>query len=101
MLEIESGNRKEQKRAEAEARQKSYAARRPLEQKLADLESKLKGFTTERGNIESWLANEEAYTDANKAQLQEMLKRQAEVVAEIEALEWKWFEVQQKLEAAG
>jgi hypothetical protein len=30
-----------------------------------------------------------------------MLKRQAEVVAEIEALEWKWFEVQQKLEAAG
>jgi hypothetical protein len=32
--------------------------------------------------------------------LQEMLKRQGEVVAEIADLEWKWLEVQQKLEEA-
>jgi len=93
-----SGNRKEQKRQEAEARQKSHANRRPLEQKLAELDSQIKGMTTERDNIEVWLAREEAYADGNKAQLTEMLKRQGEVAAEIEALEWKWLEVQQKME---
>ncbi len=101
MLEVDASNRKEQKKREAEARQKNSAARRPLEQKLAELESKIKGLTAERDNIESWMGKEEAYSDDNKPQLQEMLKRQGEVVAEIAELEWKWFEVQQKLETAG
>jgi ATP-binding cassette, subfamily F, member 3 len=93
-------DRKEQKRVEAAARQNKASARKPLEQKLADLELKLKGVVAERDNIEQWLASESAYTDDNKARLQEMLKRQGEVVAEIADLEWRWFEVQQKLEEA-
>ncbi|MBI3716737.1 MAG: ATP-binding cassette domain-containing protein [Betaproteobacteria bacterium] len=95
-----TGNRKEQKRLEAEARQKVHAARKPMEQKLADLESKLKSATAERDNIESWLGKENAYAEANKPQLTEMLKRQGEVVAEIAELEWKWFELQQKMEGS-
>jgi ATP-binding cassette, subfamily F, member 3 len=91
-------DRKEQKRVEAAARQNKASARKPLEQKLADLEFKLKGVTAERDNIEQWLAGESAYTADNKTRLQEMLKRQGEVVAEIADLEWKWLEVQQKLE---
>jgi ATP-binding cassette, subfamily F, member 3 len=93
-------DRKEQKRVEAAARQNKASARKPLEQKLADLEFKLKSATAERNNIEQWLAGESAYTEDNKARLQEMLKRQGEVVAEIADLEWKWLEVQQKLEEA-
>jgi len=59
---LESGNtdRKAQKRAEAEARQKNSAVRKPMEQKLAALETELKGLTTERDNIEQWLSNETA-----------------------------------------
>ncbi len=98
VLESDGGDRKAQKRAEAEARQKNSATRKPLEQKLAALESELKGLTTERDNIEQWLSNETAYAEENKAQLQEMLKRQGEVVTLIADVEWKWFEVQQKLE---
>jgi ATP-binding cassette, subfamily F, member 3 len=90
--------RKEQKRVEAEARQKTAAARKPLEQKLAELEKQLKGHITERGNIEQWLTREDAYTEENKPQLQAMLKRQGEVASEISDIEWKWLEVQQKLE---
>jgi ATP-binding cassette, subfamily F, member 3 len=93
-------DRKEQKRVEAAARQNKASARKPLEQKLADLEFKLKSATAERNNIEQWLAGESAYTADNKTRLQEMLKRQGEVVAEIADLEWKWLEVQQKLEEA-
>jgi ATP-binding cassette, subfamily F, member 3 len=95
-----SPDRKEQKRLEAEARQKRSATRKPLEQKLADIESRLKGITTERDNIEQWLLREDAYIDENKTRLQEMLKRQGEVVTQIGDLEWQWFDVQQRLEEA-
>ena len=90
--------RKEQKRAEADARQKLSAAKKPLEQKLNELEKKLKSLVTERENIESWLAKEEAYLEENKTRLQEMLKRQGELATEASDVEWKWLEVQQKLE---
>jgi ATP-binding cassette, subfamily F, member 3 len=91
-------DRKDQKRADAQSRQKKSGARKPLEQKLAELEKKLKAATAERDNIEQWLASEDAYADTNKPRLQEMLKRQGEVVAEISDIEWEWLDVQQKLE---
>ena len=53
---------------------------------------------TERDNIVQWLASETVYLDDNKTRLQEMLKRQGEVVTLLADVEWKWFEVQQKLE---
>lgn len=91
--------RKEQKRLEAEARQRLAATRKPLEKKLAELDTKLKALTTERSNIEAWLSDESAYTEEKKPQLQEMLKRQGEVVAAIEDIEWEWLSVSEKLEA--
>lgn len=90
--------RKDQKRAEADARQKLASAKKPLEQKLNELEKKLKALVVERENIEVWLATESAYLEENKSRLQEMLKRQGEVVSEASDVEWSWLEVQQKLE---
>ena len=45
-----------------------------------------------------WLATEEAYLDHSKPRLQEILKRQGEVVTLMADVEWKWFDVQQELE---
>lgn len=98
MLEVD---RKTQKRLEAEARQKHATTRKPLEDKLKKLESEMKGLTTERDNIEQWLSQETAYADDNKTQLQDMLKRQGEIATALADVEWKWFEVQQKLEEVG
>ena len=61
----------------------------------------MKVLTAERDNIIQWLATEDAYADDNKARLQEMLKRQGEVVTLLADVEWTWFDVQQKLEVAG
>ena len=97
-VETTSADRKEQKKLDADVRQKRATVRKPLEQKLAELESKMKAATTERDNIQGWLASEEAYLEANKPRLQEMLKRQGEVATELADIEWKWFEVQNKLE---
>ena len=91
-------DRKDQKRQQAASRQSAANARKPLEQKLAKLETEMKALTTERENIVQWLATEDAYLDENKPRLQEMLKRQGEVVTLLADVEWKWFEVQQKLE---
>ena len=95
---VENPDRKNVKRKEASSRQKTSNARKPLEQKLATLETELKVLTTERDNIVQWLASETAYVDENKERLQEMLRRQGEVVALLADVEWKWFDVQQKLE---
>ena len=96
--EEQAADRKDQKRLQAASRQSAANARKPLEQKLAKLETEMKTFTAERDNIVQWLATEDAYSEDNKARLQEMLKRQGEVVTLLADVEWKWFEVQQKLE---
>ena len=91
-------DRKDQKRQQAASRQSVANARKPLEQKLAKLETEMKTLTAERDNIVQWLATEDAYAEESKPRLQEMLKRQGEVVTLLADVEWKWFEVQQKLE---
>ena len=96
--ESQPADRKDQKRQQAASRQSAANARKPLEQKLAKFETEMKALTTERDNIVQWLATEDAYLDENKPRLQEMLKRQGEVVTLLADVEWKWFEVQQKLE---
>ncbi|MCY7387204.1 MAG: ATP-binding cassette domain-containing protein [Burkholderiales bacterium] len=96
--ETPPADRKDQKRQQAASRQSVANARKPLEQKLAKLETEMKTLTTERDNIVQWLATEDAYLEDNKPRLQEMLKRQGEVVTQLADVEWKWFEVQQKLE---
>ena len=98
VLEFAAGDRKAQKRAEAEARQKNYAARKPLEEKLKKLDKELASLNREKADIETWLAREDAYADENKTLMLDFLKRQGEVADKIGAVEWQWLELQQKLE---
>ncbi len=97
---LDAIDRKAQKRAEAEARQKNHAAKKPLEQKLAKLEKEMTVLNREKADIENWLAREDAYVEENKPRLLEFLKRQTEVAEAVATLEWQWFEVQQKMEEA-
>ncbi len=101
VLEVQTtspADRKEQKRADADARQRLATARKPLEKKLAEFDSQMKALTTERVHIDTWLADESAYTDDKKTQLQEKLKRQVELTAAIGDCEWQWLQASEKLE---
>ena len=93
-------DRKAQKRDAAEARQRSYAARRPFELKLAELERQLDALNIEKTELDNWLAGADAYAEANKERLQQALKRQGEARQAIENIEWEWFAVQEKLAQA-
>jgi ATP-binding cassette subfamily F protein 3 len=93
-------DRKSQKRDAAEARQRSYAARRPFELKLAELERQLDALNLEKAGLDNWLSGADAYAEASKERLQEALKRQGELRQAIENIEWEWFAAQEKLEQA-
>ncbi len=98
VLESGTAGRKAQKRADAEVRRQSYAAKKPLEDQRNKLEKEMAALNREKGDIEAWLAQEDAYAEENKATMLNFLKRQGEVADAIATLEWKWLEVQQKLE---
>ena len=88
-------------RDEAKAeRQALLAARRPLQKEIEQLEKKLPGWLEERKEIESRLADPAFYEAGNGAspQLQELLKRQADLHDWIEEAEHRWLELSEQLE---
>lgn len=85
-------------RAEAQAnRQSRLAQRRTLLKESEQLEKKITGWQAERTALEQRLADPALYQDT--AQLQTLLKRQAELNGWIEQAEVRWFELQESLEA--
>jgi ATP-binding cassette, subfamily F, member 3 len=92
-------DRRAQKRTEAEARQRLADARRPLEKRIAAIERELEPLQREKTEIEAWLASTEAYDEANKARLQERVKRQGEVATRIATLEEDWLWVNAELDS--
>jgi ATP-binding cassette subfamily F protein 3 len=93
-----ASDRKARKRAEAEARQKSYAQKKPLADKLARVEREMAELDAERERIEAWLASPEAYDDANREQLKSGVARQGDLVWQLARLEAEWLEVTEALD---
>ncbi|WP_265920569.1 ATP-binding cassette domain-containing protein [Cupriavidus nantongensis] len=91
-------NRKDQRRAEADERQRLSALRKPLTKELEKVEKRMAVLQTAREEIDQFMADEGSYAEANKTKLMEMLKRQGEVNGELETLEEKWLELQEQIE---
>ena len=94
-----AADRKAQKRTEAATRQRLAEARRPLEKRIAAIERELEPLQREKTELETWLAASDAYAEANKAQLQERVKRQGELATRIATLEEDWLWVNAELDA--
>jgi ATP-binding cassette subfamily F protein 3 len=93
-------NRREERRMQAQARQKDSEARRPFEKRIAAIESEMEPLTREAAEAEAWLAAAEAYEEGNRERLQETLKRRAELAARIATLENDWLWAQAEMEKA-
>ena len=91
-------DRKAQKRAEAEARQKLYAQRKPLADRLARIEREMDVLGAERRALEDALASPDAYAEAGKEALKEKLARQGDISWQLARLEAEWLEVSAALE---
>ena len=86
--------------AQAKAdRQARLAERRPLVKEAEKLEADMAKWQQEKKNCDDRLGDPAIYAAADKAPLQTLLKRQAELVGWIEAAELRWLEIHEKLEA--
>jgi ATP-binding cassette subfamily F protein 3 len=94
-------DRKAQKRAEAEARQQTYAQRKPLADRLATIEREIDTLTLEKQALEASLASPDLYGDAVRDTLNQMLARQGDVTWRLARLEAEWLEVSEALERVG
>jgi ATP-binding cassette subfamily F protein 3 len=95
------GDRKEQRRVEAQERQRLAELRKPLQKEIATLEKRLEKLNTEKARLDALLADESTYKDANKALLTDSLRLQAETKAQLERTEAEWLEKQSALEQVG
>jgi ATP-binding cassette subfamily F protein 3 len=97
----ESGDRKEQKRLEAEARQRLSTRRKPIETRIKRLEELMDRLNTRKTSLDAQLADAAIYADARKEALKQALFEQAQVTKELDDLEAEWLEQQAALEALG
>jgi ATP-binding cassette subfamily F protein 3 len=93
-------SRKDERRSEAQLRQRIANARKPFEKKLAAIEAELAPLSAESSQTEAWLASPEAYEEANRERLQGALVRRGELAERIAALENDWLWIQAELEKA-
>ncbi len=91
-------DRKAQKRLEAEARQRRYARRKPLAERLARIEREMDGLAAEKRALDDALALPSAYADANRDALKDRLARQGDVTWRLARLEAEWLEVSAEIE---
>ena len=90
-------SRREQRRLEAEARNRLT----PLRAEQRKVETLLERLAAERKDIESRLADPATYAATTVEQQQRLSARHRELVGEISDLEEQWLEVASALEAAG
>jgi ATP-binding cassette subfamily F protein 3 len=93
-----SGDRRTQKRIEAEARQRLSDQRKPLQQKLQRIEQELEAMGAEKRELDAWLAAPEAYLDENKERLKTALARHGDIGWQLARMETQWLEVNEALE---
>ncbi|MBI5331768.1 MAG: ATP-binding cassette domain-containing protein [Betaproteobacteria bacterium] len=91
-------DRKEQKRLEAELRQRLSVRKKPIETRLRTLEADMERLNTRKTEVDSRLADPALYAEANKEEVKRLLRDQADLVARLEEVEGQWLEQQEQLE---
>jgi ATP-binding cassette subfamily F protein 3 len=92
-------DRKEQKRQEAEARQRLSARRKPIETRIRRLEEQMDRLNARKTAIEALLSGTDIYAEARKDELKQLMFEQATVSKDLDQLEGEWMEQQEALEA--
>jgi ATP-binding cassette, subfamily F, member 3 len=80
-------------------RQARIVARRPLLKETEQIEKQLEKLQAEKAQLDTRAGESSLYEAENKAELQTLLKRQAELTAQIDELEMRWLELHEALEA--
>ncbi|HEY7943276.1 MAG TPA: ATP-binding cassette domain-containing protein [Casimicrobiaceae bacterium] len=93
-------DRKAQKRAEAQARQRLSEVRKPLQEKIERVEREIDTLANDKRALDDWLATSEAYDEENKDRLIASLARQGDLAWQLARTEAEWLELHEALERA-
>ena len=91
-------SRKEQKRLEAEERNRRFAQRKPLEVRIKSAEKEIETLGAERLRLEKMIAAPDMYGDARKDDLKRCLLEQAQVAKKLRGAEERWLALSAELE---
>jgi len=90
--------RRDQKRKEAEARQRQSAARKPIESRIKRLEELMAKLSARKSAIDARISDPAIYGEDQKDALKTLILDQAFVARELAQLEAEWLEQQHRLE---
>jgi len=96
--EAASVNRKAQRRLEAEERQRLATLRKPLETELARIESDMDKTRAALQKLDAVIADADLYSDARRAERQQVMAEHGELGKRMQGLEERWLELQEALE---
>ncbi len=91
-------NRKEQKRFEAEERQRKAALRKPLEKRLAIVEAQVEKNQTRIAEIDGFIADESFYSDERRDERVKLLEEHGTLTRETQSLEEEWITLLEQIE---
>ncbi|HEY4804054.1 MAG TPA: ATP-binding cassette domain-containing protein [Paraburkholderia sp.] len=97
----DSVNRKEQRRQEADQRQKVAHLKKPLQAKIGKIEKEMDALNGEKNTLDAFVADPASYEPEQKSRLTEAIRRQAEVASRLDTLEAQWLDAHEELEQIG
>jgi ATP-binding cassette subfamily F protein 3 len=92
-------DKKEQKRQDAEQRQRVATLRKPIDNKIKHLETQIAKRNEQKAVVDAQLAEPSIYDAANKAKLKTLMADQAFYTKDLGQLEGEWLALQEQLEA--
>ncbi|HET9046749.1 MAG TPA: ATP-binding cassette domain-containing protein, partial [Casimicrobiaceae bacterium] len=95
--EARPADRKAQKRAEAQERQKQFDARKPYLARQSALEEEMAAHAAEKAALDAWLASADAYAEESRETLKTSIARQGELTWTLARLESEWLELEEAL----
>ncbi|MDP2795020.1 MAG: ATP-binding cassette domain-containing protein [Sulfurisoma sp.] len=90
---------REARTSDAASKKSALATRRPLVKEAEKLEKQLAGWQAEKAGLDAQLADPALYAAPDRARIDSLNTRQAELAAAIETAETRWLEVHEQLEA--
>ncbi len=96
---VSAAARQEQKRLEAQERQRRANLVKPVETRIKRLEEQITKLTAKKAAVDAILAGTEIYEEARKEELKTVMLDQAYIAKELDQAEAEWLEKQAELEA--
>ena len=97
--EVSNADRKQQKREEAQERQRTALLRKPIETKLLKIEKELESAQNQIKALDALIADSDLYSDARRQERLQTLAQHGELTKKHGELEETWLELQSELES--